>query len=643
MTMKTITAVTKHGAIEAPANDRYMVPAMQIRGAYSEGEIKKLLSLIDRTSTVVEVGACFGAISVPLAQHVGQLFCFEPQPAMADLLERNLKAFDNATVLRCAAAGSEGRSYVPDVSVDPDGIYNYGAVSLCNHGLPVQVVTLDDAIEGQVDLIKIDVEGMEGEVIAGARRIIAQYAPILYVENDRKNEVHRQQLIEQIERLGYTCYWHKPMLHQADPMAHPIASFNMLCVKNHIIDMDGLKPVNTHQAAKGEWVGIVRLGGIGDNLIAASVLRPLKRLGYKIDVLTQEPQSCVFENNPFIDKISIKDSERDLPKDQLLWHKLFWSRGKEYARFVNLSHSVEYLKASFPASSPFWWPIEYRRKLHAGSYLEAAHDIVGVPYEFGPLFFPTEDEHALARETKSRMPGKVIGWCITGSRVDKVYPLAPVAVARLIKDLGVSVVLLGAPLPAADWTFAEQIREHVVRQNGSSDGLHIAISPDHNKPSWPIRRLLTFAQHCDLVIGPDTGPMWAVAMEQVPKIMLHSHASVENITKHWVRTVSLSAKLEKVPCFSCHMLHDNIDTCLETQRTCGGTIDTEMTGAACITSIDVETVVEAAKALLGITALRDLKQRRWGSDVTLQGFPTEQDDGTGDHGQRIYHQSLAAE
>ena len=35
------------------------------------------------------------------------------------------------------------------------------------------------------------------------------------------------------------------------------------------------------------------------------------------------------------------------------------------------------------------------------------------------------------------------------------------------------------------------------------------------------------------MIGPDTGLMWGVAMEAMPKIMLLSHASPENITKHW--------------------------------------------------------------------------------------------------------------
>ena len=36
--------------------------------------------------------------------------------------------------------------------------------------------------------MKIDVEGMEGEVLAGASSTIARFRPQLYVENDRREK-----------------------------------------------------------------------------------------------------------------------------------------------------------------------------------------------------------------------------------------------------------------------------------------------------------------------------------------------------------------------------------------------------------------------------------------------------------------------
>src|SRR5262249_42949367 len=135
------------------------------------------------------------------------------------------------------------------------------------------------------------------------------------------------------------------------------------------------------------------------------------------------------------------------------------------------------------------------------------------------------------------------------------YPQAPMLIARLIKELNAQVIMFGGPQPYPDFQHAKQTQEHVISQNGNDRGLHLALSPDGN-PTWPLRRILTQLQECDLVIGPDTGQMWAVAMEQVPKIVLHSHASVHNICKHWINTTSLHADPAKVRCWPCHILHD---------------------------------------------------------------------------------------
>ncbi len=81
------------------------------------------------------------------------------------------------------------------------------------------------------------------------------------------------------------------------------------------------------------WAGVVRMGAYGDNLIAASVLRPLNALNYKIEVLSKMPGAAVFENNPFIDKLTIRS---DVPEtDPIATQTWFRSRAEEYERFVN--------------------------------------------------------------------------------------------------------------------------------------------------------------------------------------------------------------------------------------------------------------------------------------------------------------------
>lgn len=344
-------------------------------------------------------------------------------------------------------------------------------------------------------------------------------------------------------------------------------------------------PVLTHVDKRG-WAGFARMGGIGDNLIAASVCRPLKELGYKVEVITQQPMgSVIFDNNPYIDKLSVYE-EKDFPKDPQTWHAMFSTRAKEYDRFVNLSHTGEATHAFFPNMTQFWWPEKFRRKIAAGSYLETTHDLLDVPYTFGRLFWPTDEELEWAAELLRKINKRpVIGWCLNGSRIDKVYPQAPMAVARLIKELDAAVVMIGRGPGSPDFTLAEQALSMVRAQNGSHDGLHHIGTAD-----LKVRNALAFAQSCDLMIGPDTGPMWAVAMEPLPKLMLHSHASVENITKHWVNTVSLHADPQHVSCWPCHRLHNDISTCRANEFD---------NGAACISSITPDGIVAAARHSLG--------------------------------------------
>ncbi len=347
------------------------------------------------------------------------------------------------------------------------------------------------------------------------------------------------------------------------------------------------------------WAAVCRLGGIGDNLIAASVCAPLKRQGYMVEVITSDSNHAVFLNNPHIDKLSIKNAARDMPSDAVQWQKYLESRANEYDVFVHLTHSCEGRHAVFQNMTAWWWPDDYRRELCAGSYLETAHKIAGVgpPFEFGPLYYATEEEIERALETKQKIMGdaKCVTWVLSGSRIDKVYPYCAFAVSRLIKELGVHVVMMGAS--PKEFKMAETIQEHVKVAHSDLQGLHLALSPSTSDPggiyNWPVRRSLAFAIHAsDVVVTPDTGIGWAAALEPVPKIVLISHASAENVTKHWLNTVTLTADPERVSCWPCHKLHDGPETCRANK---------ENNGAACISDISVQTIMQNVRLALAQT------------------------------------------
>jgi ADP-heptose:LPS heptosyltransferase len=231
----------------------------------------------------------------------------------------------------------------------------------------------------------------------------------------------------------------------------------------------------------------------------------------------------------------------------------------------------------------FWWPAEYRRKVCAGSYLETVHDIAGVPYEFGPLYYTSEEERTFARQATAILGERYVCWVLSGTRIDKVYPFAPNAVARIIKELGIPVVLLGGP-SEKEHSMGQAIIEAVAVQNGSRDGVYAATpDPAGGEKAWPLRSSLAIAHGAALVVTPDTGPAWAVAFEPMPKIVMVSHASVENITKHWLNTITLHADPDRVPCWPCHRLHDDPSTCVPNKHN---------NGAACVSDISTDAVVQ---------------------------------------------------
>ncbi len=117
-------------------------------------------------------------------------------------------------------------------------------------GRQVECFTLDGLISlPHVKLIKIDVEGMEAEVLSGGKKLIEKFKPFLYVENDRLEK--SEDLMNLVNGLGYRMYWHMPPLfnpenYYADTenIYSNIVSVNMLCIHKDIkFNIEGLEEI----------------------------------------------------------------------------------------------------------------------------------------------------------------------------------------------------------------------------------------------------------------------------------------------------------------------------------------------------------------------------------------------------------------
>jgi FkbM family methyltransferase len=223
-------------------NDMYVGKALEKYGEYSGLEALALRHLVKPGQNVVEVGANIGAHTVALAKAVGpqgQVIAFEPQRACFAFLQAQiaLNQITNIVALNEGVGRERGHLWLPNVNYAAVG--NFGGISLtpdpAKGSHAVKVVTLDERLRDlPVALIKIDVEGMEEEVLRGGMQLIKAHKPILYVENDRVAK--SAALVRLILELGYRAWWHVPPLFNPDNffkvsenIYSNIASFNMIC------------------------------------------------------------------------------------------------------------------------------------------------------------------------------------------------------------------------------------------------------------------------------------------------------------------------------------------------------------------------------------------------------------------------------
>lgn len=230
-------------------HDAYIGQALERYGEYGQIEADLLAQLLRPGDVVIEVGANIGSLTVGLAKTVGstgRVIAFEPQRVVFQTLCANI-ALNSLTWVDTvhAAVGLRAGSVVigePDYARPG----NFGAVEVGSGDVtngtasPVMLVTLDQMFTGrQLRLIKVDVEGMEQDVLEGASRLLTGLRPMLYVENDRRDR--SAALIRVIQSFGYVCYWHLPFLYNPDNWfgesenVYPgTVSVNMLCLPEEV-------------------------------------------------------------------------------------------------------------------------------------------------------------------------------------------------------------------------------------------------------------------------------------------------------------------------------------------------------------------------------------------------------------------------
>jgi FkbM family methyltransferase len=176
-----------------------------------EPELRLLRHLVQAGTTAIDVGASIGIFSAELAQHAAKVFAFEANPEVAKFTRavaaRNVEVINVALSSHAGRASlrmpknRKGHGVTELASIDRGSSVSAEAISV-----DVETRRLDDFPVGDCSFVKIDVEGHEEAVLAGATALIARQRPVLMVELiEAFNPGAIMRLNTHFSQLSYDC------------------------------------------------------------------------------------------------------------------------------------------------------------------------------------------------------------------------------------------------------------------------------------------------------------------------------------------------------------------------------------------------------------------------------------------------------
>ena len=170
----------------------------------AEEMLAPFLKYVAPGSIVIDAGAMIGDHTVTYSEWVGErgrVIAFEPNPAAYECLIHNTSGMANVGCYRAGLSDADGETAM---HVDK----NAGRSHLGDgDGDRVLLMTLDSLELSDVSFIKIDVEGFESRVIAGAKDTIMNNRPAMLIEVNegalRRAGSSREWLVDLIRGMEY--------------------------------------------------------------------------------------------------------------------------------------------------------------------------------------------------------------------------------------------------------------------------------------------------------------------------------------------------------------------------------------------------------------------------------------------------------
>ncbi|MBO9544113.1 FkbM family methyltransferase [Caulobacter sp.] len=214
---------SRFGPMLLNQNDLYIFSGIQETGVWSGDELDLLGQLIQPGQTVLDVGANMGTHTLAFCNFVGptgRVYAFEPQRIMFQAMVASvaLNSWANVHAYMNLVGAKKGAMRVPGINYGEPS--NFGMMTLApdrnradtltylddEAGEAVAMITVDSLNLSACHLIKIDVEGMEIDVLRGAAKTIKAHRPLIYMEC--QPDKRSQSSLKLLKSLGYATWWH---------------------------------------------------------------------------------------------------------------------------------------------------------------------------------------------------------------------------------------------------------------------------------------------------------------------------------------------------------------------------------------------------------------------------------------------------
>lgn len=163
----------------------------------------KVLEFSNKRNHMVDVGGNVGRWSIDFAKHFKKVSAFEPAPYHIECFEKNCEKYSNISLYPYGLGSHRSKGNL-EVAVEN----HLGSTRLIpdNQGT-IEIKTLDEHNFEDVDVLKIDVEGLEIEVLQGAVKTIEKHKPIIVIErcvfNSERFGLDKMASHNELEKQGY--------------------------------------------------------------------------------------------------------------------------------------------------------------------------------------------------------------------------------------------------------------------------------------------------------------------------------------------------------------------------------------------------------------------------------------------------------